>query len=104
SPAGVTAPPISGLQPSSVIATLASQPPGQRHQHRLAERPERAKRVVDGRGLMAAMHHAVPALVIAAPAAVVIPVRRVHQLLEGRGVALLKEVAGPLPAEDVVRG
>src|SRR5882724_4579179 len=50
------------------------------------------------------MHHAVLAAGIAALAAVRSPVRLLHQLAEGPGIPVLEEIAGPLPAEDVVGG
>src|SRR5690606_915705 len=62
------------------------------------------ERVLDRRALVAAMRHAVVALRIAARA-VLLPVRRLHQLLERRRVPFVdEEIAGLLPAEDVVRG
>src|SRR5207247_8816208 len=44
-----------------------------------------------------------PIFVVAAPAAVVLPLRRLDELAEGGRVALLQEIAGALPAEHVVR-
>ena len=52
--------------------------------------------------LVAAMRHAVGALLVAA-GAVGIPVGGFHQLGEGLGVALAEQIAGLLPAEDVAR-
>src|SRR6516165_12204623 len=48
------------------------------------------------------MRHAVRAFFIAT-GAVSVPVGRLHQLLEGLGVAFAEQVAGLLPAENVAR-
>ena len=82
---------ISGaIGPSVRIARLAT--------------PERLQRVTDRvrhrRGLVAAMRHAVGAFLVV-PGAIAVPVGGFHQLLERRGVALAKQIAGALPAEDV---
>src|SRR5215510_14064775 len=99
-------PPTSGVQPSSVVSSVtplpASEAPGDGGRHGVAEPTPRGEGVVHGRRLVAAVHHAVAALLISAALAVVLPARRLEQLLEGRRVALLQEVAGPLPAEHVV--
>src|SRR6476469_10238104 len=55
--------------------------------------------MLDRRGLVAGMHHAVGAFLVIA-GAVGIPVGLFHQLLEGLGVAFAQQVTGPLPAED----
>src|SRR5271166_2386830 len=60
------------------------------------------ERVVGRRRLVAAMGHAIGALLVSA-CAVAIPVRGLHELLEGAGVPLSEKVAGLLPAEDVPR-
>src|SRR6266566_4467489 len=60
--------------------------------------------MVYGGGLIPAVHHAVGTLRIARLRAVVFPVRRVHQFLEGVRVAVLQQITRFLPAEDVVRG
>src|SRR5208282_6004938 len=52
------------------------------------------------RRLIAAMRHAVGALLISA-GPVAVPVRRLHELLERRGISLAEEIAWLLPAEDV---
>ena len=44
------------------------------------------------------MHHAIGALLVIA-GAVLVPLRVLHQLLEGLGVAFAEQIAGPLPAE-----
>src|SRR5450755_1030862 len=62
------------------------------------------KSVLHSSGLVAAAHHAVHALGIAALGAVVIPVGAVEQFLEGVRIAVLQQVAGLLPAKDVVGG
>ena len=58
--------------------------------------------IVDGARLEPAMDHAVRALLVAA-GAVGVPVRRVHQLLEGLHVTFAEQVAGTLPAEHGAR-
>src|SRR5262245_35088247 len=50
------------------------------------------------------MDHAVAALLVPALPPVVLPLGGVHQLPEGRGIALLEEIARPLPAKEVERG
>ena len=50
------------------------------------------------------MDHAVGALGIAAGPAVAFPVGLLHQLPEARRIPLVEQVAGPLPAEEVVGG
>src|SRR5438093_13535314 len=94
----VTRSPISGIQPSrlSVSFIPRSEPSGQRRGNGVAEAAPGAERMVHGRGLVAAVDHTVPALVVAALAAVVLPLRGLDQLLERRRVTLLEEVAGPL--------
>src|SRR5436190_15875000 len=103
---------MSGTQPSSVIGIAYDvaavtdrllQLAGQRHGHGLAERPEGAEGVMDGRGFVPAMHHAVAALLVTALPTVLFPGRRLHQFLEARHVAFLEQVARALPAEDVER-
>src|SRR5499426_1425954 len=100
-------PPTSGVQPSSVVSSVtpppASEAPGDRGRHGIAEPAPRGEGVVHGRRLVAAMHHAVAALLVAAAPPIVFPARGLEQLLEGRGVSFLQEVAGPLPAKYVVR-
>src|SRR5262249_10621222 len=75
----------------------------QRHHRGLAQRPERAERVVDRRRLVAAVDHAIATLLVTALLTVALPGRRLHQLTEARRVAFLQKVAGPLPAEEVER-
>src|ERR1700730_6705940 len=62
------------------------------------------QRITDGvhyRGrLVAAVHHAVGALLVI-PGAVGVPVGIFHKLLEGLRIALAEQIAGPLPAEIV---
>src|SRR5947199_100284 len=101
---GVTRSPVSGTQPSrlSVSFIPRSEPSGQRRGNGVAEAAPGAEGMVHGRGLVPAVDHTVPALVVAALAAVVLPLRGLDQLLERRRVTLLEEVAGPLPAEHVV--
>src|SRR5438270_9794064 len=80
--------PISGAQPSSVSSVIgALVPAGDGRDDRVAEAAPGAERVVHGRGLVAAVDHAVTALVVAAPVAVVLPLRRLDELAEGEGYA-----------------
>src|SRR5882724_12757037 len=62
------------------------------------------QRIADGvhyRGrLIAAVHHAVGALLII-PGAEGVPVGIFHKLLEGLRIALAEQIAGPLPPEIV---
>src|SRR5262249_34565017 len=101
-------PPASGVQPSSVVSSVTPPPvseaPGDRGRHGIAEAAPRGERVVHGRRLVAAVHHAVAALLVATAPPIVFPARGLEHLLKGRGVSFLQEVAGPLPAEHVVRG
>ena len=60
--------------------------------------------VVDRSSFVAAVDHAVGALGVAGFGAVVFPVGRFHQFGKGIGVAVLQQVTGLLPAEDVVGG
>ena len=53
---------------------------------------------------MPGVDHAVGALGVAGGAAVVIPIGLFDEFVEGFGVSILEEVAGFLPAEDVVGG
>src|SRR5438128_10539215 len=100
----VTRSPISGTRPSrlSVSFIPRSEPSGQSRGTGVPQAAPGAERVVHGRGLVPAVDHTVPALVVAALTAVVLPLRGLDQLLERRRVTLLKEVAGSLPAEHVV--
>src|SRR5437016_13719411 len=50
--------------------------------------------------LVAAVHHAVGALLVI-PGAVSVPVGIFHKLLEGPRIALAEQIAGPLPPEIV---
>src|SRR5258708_6488441 len=59
-----------------------------------------AGRVLDRRRFIAAMDHAVGALLVIA-GAVAVPVRFVHQLAEGLHIAFAEHIAGTLPAEIV---
>ena len=74
-----------------------------RARRRIAETTQREEAVHHCRRLVAAAHHAVGALRIAAGGAVAFPVCRLHQLLEGLRIAILQQVARLLPAEDVIR-
>src|SRR5262245_2732756 len=93
---------MSGTQPCSVMrASPASELAGEGHGGGLDEAAERAERVIHGGGLEPAVHHAVLALLVAAPPPVILPGRGLHELLEGLRVAVLQEIAGPLPPEHV---
>src|SRR6516162_6603222 len=81
---------------------LASEPTGDGRRDRVAEASPRAEGVVDRGRLVSAVHHAVAALLVATAPTVVLPAGRLEQILERGGVALLKQIAGTLPAEDVV--
>src|SRR5207302_563356 len=69
--------------------------------NRLDEAPPAAEGLVHRGGLEPAVHHAVPALGVAALPAVALPARGLHEILEALGVPLLEEVAGALPPEQV---
>ena len=60
--------------------------------------------MVDGRWFVATVDHAVAALWVSGCFAVVVPFHGVEQFLKGIDVAFLQQVAGSLPAEDVVCG
>src|SRR6185437_4026543 len=68
------------------------------------EAADRSEAVHHRGGLVAAADHAIGALGIAAGRPVLLPPGGLEQLLEGLGVAVLQQVAGTLPAEDVVGG
>src|SRR5438093_1130786 len=104
-----TSPPASGAQPSNVVSSVtppppASEAPGDRGDHGVAEPAPRREGMVHGRRLVAAVHHAVAALLVAAAPPVILPARGLEKLREGRRVPLLEEIAGALPAEHVVGG
>src|SRR3546814_47237 len=68
------------------------------------EGPQRSSYRIGYRGrLVAAMHHAVGALLVVA-GAVAVPVRLFHEFLEAGSVSLAQQIAGSLPAEDIARG
>src|SRR5271166_1731018 len=77
-----------------------SGPPSGRREGRQRRRPGPGHRDMRRRRLVAAMRHAVGALLIAA-GPVAVPVRRLHELLERRRISLAEEIAGLLPAEHV---
>ena len=72
--------------------------------HGAEESAERAEHIVHRAGFIAAVHHAVRALGIAAFGAVAVPIGLADQFLESVGVAVLQQIAGLLPAENVVGG
>ena len=65
---------------------------------------ERTEGVVDGAGFVSAVNHTVATFFVATFLTVLFPHRIGHQLLEGGDVAVLQEVAGFLPTEDVIGG
>src|SRR5262245_15262244 len=95
---------IPGTQPSRVAPAgmwPRSAAPGAGGGDRVAEAPPRPEGVVHRGRLVPAVHHAVAALLVAAALTVILPARGLEQLLERRRVALLEQIAGALPAEDV---
>src|ERR1700739_1504454 len=70
--------------------------------HHAPESAERQEASKHRGGLVAAAHHTIRAFGIAAADAVLFPFRRLHQLLEAVGVAILQQVARLLPSENVV--
>src|SRR3954447_21295078 len=65
--------------------------------------PRARHAVAHGARFVSAVHHAVAALPVAARDAVLRPVGRFHQLLEGLRIpSFAEQVAGSLPAEDRV--
>src|SRR5215469_4455612 len=74
----------------------------ERAAHHRPEAAQRPEAVHYCRRLIAAANHAVGALGIAAGHAVLFPLRRLEEFLECLRVAVLEQVARPLPAEDVV--
>src|SRR5271166_6982083 len=71
--------------------------------HCAPETAQRTESVVYRRRFVSAVHHAIRTLGIAGLSAVLLPFRRLHQFIEGVGVAVLQQVAGFLPAEQVKR-
>ena len=61
-----------------------------------------AEGMIHSGSFISAMHHAVRALGIARLRAVVLPLGGLEQFLERVHVAVLQQVAGLLPAEDIV--
>src|SRR3989304_3796227 len=86
---------------------MGHSPPSRIRRQRQPDRPGEARpgaeRITDGGGLVAAVHHAVGALLVPT-GPVPVPVGGLHQCLEGGGGAILQQIAGPLPPEDVVCG
>lgn len=62
------------------------------------------KGVIDRAGFVSTVNHAIPALFVPAFLPVIFPSRIFHELFEGGDVAILEEIAGLLPAEDIVGG
>src|SRR3990172_435548 len=73
-----------------------------RGRHGLSESPPAAERLIHRGRFKAAVHHAILALLVSTLPPVVLPGGVLHQILEALGVPLLQEVAGALPAKDVV--
>jgi len=65
---------------------------------------DRTKGVINRTGFVSAVNHAIPALFVAAFLSVIFPGSIFDKFLEGRDVTILEEVAGFLPAEDIVGG
>src|SRR5262249_56941176 len=101
-PRGRLGPPQLWRVARPVVPPPRSEPPGDGGGDGVAEAPPRPEGVVHRGRLVPAVHHAVAALLVAAALAVVLPARGLEQLLERRRVALLEQIAGALPAEDVV--
>src|SRR5258708_36541843 len=58
--------------------------------------------VLDCSGFVAAVHHAIGALLVIARS-VGIPIRLFHEFTKTSGIAFAKQITGPLPAENVAR-
>ena len=71
---------------------------------RTGEAGDRTKGVINRTGFVSAVNHAIPALFVAAFLSVIFPGSIFDKFLEGRDVTILEEVAGFLPAEDIVGG
>ena len=65
---------------------------------------ERTEGVVDGAGFVSAVNHTVATFFVATFLAVLFPHRIGHEFFESGDVAVLEEVAGFLPTENVVGG
>src|SRR5260370_19892408 len=74
---------------------------GNKNSRQCQEAAERAKAMIDRRGLVTAVHHAVGAFRIARFGAVVLPLGGLHQLGKSIAVAALEQAKGLLPAKDV---
>ncbi len=59
--------------------------------------------MIHGAGFVSAVYHAISTLRISRFGAVILPLRGVQQFLERVHVAVLQQIAGLLPPEDVVR-
>src|SRR3984957_10412643 len=70
--------------------------------HRRCQTPPGAKHIVHRRRLISATDHTVGTFWIARLGAVILPLRLFNQLLEGGSVAILQQIAGLLPAKDVI--
>ena len=71
---------------------------------RTGEAGDRTKGVINRTGFVSAVNHAIPALFVPAFLPVIFPGSIFDKLLEGRDVAILEEVTGFLPTEDIVGG
>ncbi len=58
----------------------------------------------DGCGFVATVNHTVGTFGVATGAAIIWPVSGFHQLFKGSGVAFIHQIAGLLPAKEVVSG
>ena len=88
---------------SSLVGSLSREGPEQRESRGRSQSAPGSESLRHSRRLVAAVHHAVLALGIAALSAVGAPIGRLEQFLIRAAVALLQQVARALPAEDVVR-
>src|SRR5258708_5767493 len=58
--------------------------------------------VLHGGGFVAAVHHAIGALLVIARS-IGVPIRLFHEFAKAPGIAFAKQITGPLPAENVAR-
>jgi len=71
---------------------------------RAGESRNGTKGVINRTRFVSAVNHAIPALFVPAFLPVIFPGCIFHKLLEGGDVAILEEITGFLPAEDIVSG
>src|SRR5690606_2575837 len=73
----------------------------QSHAGRPRQASHRTKRLIDGGRFITTVDHAINALLIAARATVILPLRGFHQFLESLAITFVDEIAGLLPAKEV---